>query len=167
MSRIVQPDEFYDRLVAVLRHAVGQFGSVMGPGRSGALASVYASHLLGIPWLPYKRQRVPLVLWPTLIIDTATMSGRTLRKAARKILGPSETLALFQEPPRLRFWFESPVCQRPMASSDVLVIQQPKTTWVLATVTPLGPQWWQGLTGTQDPNQQPLPIEAAERRSAC
>ena len=30
-----------------------QAGAVVGPGRSGAVASVYASHILGIPFIPY------------------------------------------------------------------------------------------------------------------
>lgn len=103
---IINAETFRDRLVERLAPLKGRFRSVCGPGRSGAIASVYASHFLRIPWLPYRRQIVPMLLQPTLIIDTAIMSGATLRKATRKIIGPSETLALFVEPPRVRFWYE-------------------------------------------------------------
>lgn len=52
-----------------------------GPGRSGAVAAVYASHHLGIPFKPHKAgnyyndSRV-------LVVDTVEYTGRTLCKAA-------------------------------------------------------------------------------------
>lgn len=104
MSIIVPEAEFWYRMHAILQgvHA----GSVTGPGRSGAIASVYASHILGLPWLPYG-QPCPSRLRPLLIIDTARKSGATLRKAERRYGdGPCVTLHAFDEPPRFRFWYE-------------------------------------------------------------
>ena len=93
-------------------------GCVTGPGRSGALAAVYASHILGVPFIPYG-QKAPLGLGRLLIIDTATESGATLRKACRKYEAMGHTpitLAVFDENDpaigRVAFWYESPKPQR-------------------------------------------------------
>lgn len=83
---------------------VTPFKSVIGPGRSGAIASVYVSHLLRVPWLPANAE-VPYNLQPCLVVDTAMQSGRTLRKAMAKA-NTSWGLAVFREPPRVRFWYE-------------------------------------------------------------
>lgn len=80
--------------------------AVVGPGRSGAVASVYASHILGIPFIPYG-MRCPEHLRPLLIVDTARKSGATLRKAERQYGdGECVTVWCFDEPPRVRFWYE-------------------------------------------------------------
>ena len=80
--------------------------AVVGPGRSGAIASVYASHILGVPFIPYG-QPVPDSLQPLLIVDTACNSGRTLRKAERRYdYIDTITIFVYQEPPRVRFWYE-------------------------------------------------------------
>ena len=84
---------------------VTQFGAVTGPGRSGAIASVYASHILGVPFLPYG-QKCPAHLRPLLIVDTARSTGSTLRKAARKYGHDVVVVAVFDEPPRVKFWYE-------------------------------------------------------------
>lgn len=79
--------------------------AVTGPGRSGAIASVYASHYLGIPWIPYG-QSCPDKLRPLLLIDTARWTGATIRKATVRY-GPRVTVVtLFDEPPMVRFWYE-------------------------------------------------------------
>lgn len=80
--------------------------AVTGPGRSGAIAAVYASHMLGVPFLPFG-SRCPSGLAPLLIVDTVRMSGRTLRKAARKY-DTERTIVMYayDEPPRLIFWYE-------------------------------------------------------------
>lgn len=79
---------------------------VTGPGRSGAVAAVYFSHQLGIPFLPYGLP-CPDALRPLLIVDTAKQSGATLRKAAAKYSdGLTITKYLFDEPPRVMFWYE-------------------------------------------------------------
>ncbi len=97
-------EEFRLKLAEVLKSWSG-YGCVTGPGRSGAVASVYASHLTGLPWVPFGT-RVPESLWPVLIVDTAAKSGRTLRRAI-KLHGPSASgVAVYSEPPRLRFWYE-------------------------------------------------------------
>lgn len=79
--------------------------SVMGPGRSGAIASVYASHYLGAIWLPAAMKLVPQVLRPVLMIDTASQNGASLRKLASRVKADYQ-LVLFTEPPRIRFWYE-------------------------------------------------------------
>lgn len=79
--------------------------SVVGKGRSGAIASVYASHILGIPFIPYG-EKCPEHLRPLLIIDTARKSGKTLRKAQKEYGGECEILWVYDEPPRVRFWYE-------------------------------------------------------------
>lgn len=101
--RIVSEEEFSERLKDQL------FGNnckcVVGKGRSGAIASVYASHYLGIPFIPYG-EKVPDKLHPILIIDTARKSGATLRKAQQKYGDDSQVVWLYNEPPRVRFWYE-------------------------------------------------------------
>jgi len=54
---------------------------------------------------------VPAKLLPVLVIDTAAETGQTLRKAARRTGAPDQavsTLAVYVEPPRVRFWYEEP-----------------------------------------------------------
>jgi hypothetical protein len=79
--------------------------AVVGPGRSGAVASVYASHILGIPFIPYGVP-CPEHLRPLLIVDTARKSGATLRKAERQYEGECVVVHVYDEPPRVRFWYE-------------------------------------------------------------
>ena len=109
MSRIISEPEFAVRLRNALEdHWHPVLRSTTGPGRSGAIASVYASHLLGIPWIP-TGEPVPARLLPVLVIDTARKTGASLRKAARRTGAPEDKIfvvALYEEPPRLRFWYE-------------------------------------------------------------
>lgn len=102
--KIITESEFAARLNQSLTNMPIRPKSVMGPGRSGAIASVYASHILWVPWFPYGTA-VPEHLRPLLMIDTATKSGRTLRKAV-KHNGAAISLVLFPEPPRVKFWYE-------------------------------------------------------------
>jgi hypothetical protein len=75
---IVDEPEFVARLRLVLKSArIENVGAVTGPGRSGAVAAVYASHMLGIPFIPYGA-RCP-DQFQLLIVDTARESGRTRR----------------------------------------------------------------------------------------
>lgn len=111
--RIIPEQEFRRRLATVLACAdTNGIGAVMGPGRSGAVAAVYASHMLGVPFIPYGFPH-PAHLGRLLIIDTARESGRTLRKAARKY-EPAKpvVIAVYEEPPRVAFWYESSKPQR-------------------------------------------------------
>jgi adenine/guanine phosphoribosyltransferase-like PRPP-binding protein len=110
MSRVVTEAEFAAALRAALEHSVqaGTARSVTGPGRSGAIASVYASHMLGIPFVPFGAPGPS----PVLIIDTATKTGRTLRRALRRYdrLGMvAGGFAVFDEVrgDRVRFWYEA------------------------------------------------------------
>jgi len=86
----------------------GCAGWVTGPGRSGAVAAVYASHILRIPFVPYG-SFAPAKLGRVLLIDTARESGRTLRKAERRYERADPfTVVCYEEPPRVTFWYEGP-----------------------------------------------------------
>ncbi|MGB1214760.1 MAG: hypothetical protein ACPG4X_15450 [Pikeienuella sp.] len=98
--RIVEADEFEAKFCDALRGFTGA-DFVTGPGRSGAIASVYASHFLGIPFIPFKRMRGSKVL----IVDTAIASGATIRKASNYYFGAPYIYA-FTQPPRVKFWYE-------------------------------------------------------------
>lgn len=100
-GRLVTEDEFRTELQVKLWDMHGLYDYVTGPGRSGAVASVYASHYLGIPFVPYKHKSTGDVL----IVDTASQSGRTLRKASM-FYGGADTVHIYNEPPRVRFWYE-------------------------------------------------------------
>ena len=94
--------------VADLRDGLAKLGNkhfdfVTGPGRSGAIASVYVSHMLHIPFLPYGQH--PVGQWSVLIVDTARNTGKTLRKACKKY-DTEDCLFVYDEPPRVRFWYE-------------------------------------------------------------
>lgn len=110
--RVIKETEFADRLREVLSDpSFDVVGYVTGPGRSGAIAAVYASHLLGVPFLPYGS--IPRgKLGRLLIIDTASESGQTMRKAVKKyedlLSEPPLTVVCYQEPPRVAFWYEAP-----------------------------------------------------------
>ena len=100
---IITESMFQERLRECLKGV--RCDSVIGPGRSGAIASVYASHLLKVPWLPQGITEIPLYLYPVLVIDTARQSGRTLRKLAKQV-GSDLMIWCFEEPPRVKFWYE-------------------------------------------------------------
>jgi hypothetical protein len=102
--RVISEVEFSKRIREIV--AGLDVGSVTGPGRSGAVAAVYASHILGVPFIPYG-QPAPISLGRILVIDTAIESGTTLRKAGRRYAeGNPIMLACYHEPPRVRFWYE-------------------------------------------------------------
>lgn len=113
--RIVSEPEFNERFKGVLSDIpVSEVAAVTGPGRSGAVAAVYASHMLGVPYIPYGA-KCPIVAGKRrlLIVDTARQSGRTLRKAERKYEKAEPFVRVaFEEPPRVCFWYESPKPQR-------------------------------------------------------
>lgn len=107
-TEVVSEVEFTHQLKYILSGANGIYKSVTGPGRSGAIAAVYASHFLKIPFIPYK-QIPDKSIAPLLIIDTAMMSGRTLRKAYNFYLNrniPCEYTWVYSEPPKVKFWYE-------------------------------------------------------------
>jgi hypothetical protein len=102
---IVQESEFYERITKRLKPFKDYFKCVTGPGRSGSICAVYASYFLNIPFIPLFGS-FPEKMWPVLIIDTAFHSGRTLRKAKKKIKAKSHCIALWHEPPIVHFWYE-------------------------------------------------------------
>lgn len=114
--RIVSEEEFRKELALVLMIELAggdHVGAVTGPGRSGAVAAVYASHMLGVPFIPYG-QKAPTHLGRLLIIDTASESGKTLRKAVKKYEAMGHTpitLFVFDEADpavgRVAFWYET------------------------------------------------------------
>ena len=109
--KIISEPEFRARLAEVVV-SLPEVGSVTGPGRSGAVAAVYASHQVGIPFIPYG-SRCPVELGRLLVIDTARESGATLRKAERRYRDADPVvLACFEEPPRVGFWYETVKPQR-------------------------------------------------------
>lgn len=67
---------------ALDQQAFGCYDFVTGPGRSGAVASVYASHYLSIPYKPHKCGNYSNDT-RVLIVDTVEYTGETLRKAAK------------------------------------------------------------------------------------
>lgn len=107
MRTITEP-EFTAALRAALETSLlaGTARSVTGPGRSGAVAAVYASHMLGVPFLPFGQPGPS----PVLVIDTAEQSGATMRRAVRRYEAMgllAAGLSVFNEPPRVRFWYEA------------------------------------------------------------
>jgi hypothetical protein len=101
---IISEPAFRARLRTVLP-ANDNIGAVTGPGRSGAVAAVYASHILGVPFIPYGATMPPR--GRLLIVDTARATGRTLRKAASRYQDCSPVVVVaFEEPPRVAFWYE-------------------------------------------------------------
>lgn len=111
--RIIREEEFRTAIRWSLRKddTYNDVGCVTGPGRSGAIAAVYASHILGVPFIPFG-SKAPTHLGRLLIIDTATDSGRTLRKASRKYdYATPLTLAVYDEKlpyvGRVTFWYEA------------------------------------------------------------
>lgn len=105
MVNIIGPNEFDDQLMHQLASCTAK--CVTGPGRSGAVAAVYASYRLGIPFIPYGEMDLPDKLKPILIIDTALKSGRTLRKAMKKY-STNLGIAVYNEitDGRVHFWYE-------------------------------------------------------------
>ena len=113
MPRIVSEQEFQSRLRGLIDAAdVSEVGCVTGPGRSGAVAAVYASHMLCVPFIPFG-SRAPDHLGRILIVDTARKSGHTLRKAERRYDSVRPIIiAAYEEPPRVMFWYEAVKPQR-------------------------------------------------------
>lgn len=99
--QIITESQFRAQLIAKLYDKFGIYDYVTGPGRSGAIASVYASHYLGIPFVPYRNKSHGT----PLIVDTAMQSGRTIRKAQR-LYDKADAIVMFYEPPRVLFWYE-------------------------------------------------------------
>lgn len=106
--RVVEESEFRQRMRDLLSSTdTSAVGFVTGPGRSGAVAAVYASHLLHVPFIPYGAT-APAHLGSALLVDTARESGATIRKAARKYEANNPVVVVaYEEPPRVMFWYEA------------------------------------------------------------
>lgn len=101
----VSEQEFRAVLYQKLEPFRGKVKSVIGPGRSGAVASVYASHYLGVQWLPANMRNIPDALRPVLVVDTACRTGRTIRQMVRRVKAEHSVWAI-NEPPNKKFWYE-------------------------------------------------------------
>ena len=117
--RIITETEFRRELELKLQPYKGLIQSVSGPGRSGAIAAVYASYILGVPFVPEGYDIAPN-LYPHLVVDTASKSGRTLRKYMRR-KATSFGLAVFDETVtnRLYFWYEISQQQIPYSDGSI------------------------------------------------
>lgn len=105
--RIITEAEFAERIKRIVHEVPNDVAWVTGPGRSGAIAAVYASHILHIPFVPYGCAAAS-ELGRVLIVDTARESGRTLRKAESKYKSRNPFVWVgFEEPPRVAFWYEA------------------------------------------------------------
>lgn len=107
--RIVSEPEFKANLEAALAtyKRMDETAYVTGPGRSGAIAAVYTSHMTGLPFIPYGTMP-PKGKGSILIVDTAKKSGETIRKALRKYAKYAPiNLVVYDEPPRVGFWYEN------------------------------------------------------------
>lgn len=106
---LVSESEFREELERLLYNMSWghDYNSVTGPGRSGAVAAVYVSHMTGVPFIPFG-QPCPDKLRPILIVDTATKSGKTLKKACNKYRGAEmvATAVYSEENVRYKFWYE-------------------------------------------------------------
>jgi hypothetical protein len=103
--RTVGEAEFRAKVRALPKEMAAQYDCVTGPGRSGAVAAVYVSHWLGLPFLPWG-SKVPVSLPRVLVVDTATWTGATIRKAMRKY--GAGCVVFYVEGPgaMVRFWYE-------------------------------------------------------------
>ena len=127
-NNIISPAYFqYALAVALNKLTIPDGCFVTGPGRSGAVAAVHASHYLGLPYLPPKalggRTGSSRALRACLVVDTAEYTGKTLRKMCKWYEGRGyETLSCvaFSDPNRIhRFWYEVPSLKRGAANSYV------------------------------------------------
>lgn len=113
MTRWVTEVEFAEAvrshgMTRFTREYPGEYRSVTGPGRSGAVAAVYVSHATGLPFVPFG-QRGPA---PVLVVDTTAKSGRTMRAALRRVerlSGDAAPVLIIPPKPgeRLKFWYEA------------------------------------------------------------
>jgi adenine/guanine phosphoribosyltransferase-like PRPP-binding protein len=108
--KLIEEPEFKAAITSALKSLIGQkFDFVTGPGRSGAIASVYASHILGVPFAPHKSNC--LRSSRILVVDTAEYTGETMRRALsyyRRADNICESVVVFRESKRnlVYFWYE-------------------------------------------------------------
>lgn len=102
---ITEP-EFVTQLRETLADPVyATVASVTGPGRSGAMASIYASQLLDIEYVPCGRE--PRTGGPILLIDVADTTMYGLNKLAKRYKDYDQVLCLvFEVEKSVPMWFE-------------------------------------------------------------
>jgi adenine/guanine phosphoribosyltransferase-like PRPP-binding protein len=108
-DRIVVSEAEFSKMVGDALTGVARPDFIVGPGRSGAVAAVYVSYRLHCPFVPFghpggaKGSSV-------LIVDTVSMSGRTIRRAAAKYermgFAVSTLTIVPQNQKRHHFWYE-------------------------------------------------------------
>ena len=104
-KRLISETEFSETLkqrAPQFLHRVPHLRFVTGPGRSGALMSVYMSHYFSMNFVPYGQLTDNENV---LVVDTAMLSGRTIRKAAR-LYNDADTFVLYTTKNRVKFWYE-------------------------------------------------------------
>jgi len=109
--RVVEETEFRTALADRLKLLHGQYAAVTGPGRSGAVAAVYASHFLHVPYIPPTAENFDRINGTVLVIDTAIWTGKTIRKLSKKIERQNcavDIIAIFDEKKDglVKFWYE-------------------------------------------------------------
>lgn len=102
-ENVISEEEFLKSFSENLLTLKENIDFVTGPGRSGAVASVYASYLLSVPFVPYG-QKIPGK--KALIVDTVVMTGKTIRKASRKYDDAPYVFGILVSKKR-RLWFET------------------------------------------------------------
>jgi hypothetical protein len=111
---VISESDFDARVNEFLQNSTlnfDDFGFVTGPGRSGAIAAVYVSHKLALPFIPFNT--LPRIKGRALIVDTARESGETMKKALRRYARYFPAPIIFyEEPPRVAFWYEAGKPQR-------------------------------------------------------
>lgn len=101
---MIDENQFSQMMKESLSDLKGKVLFVTGPGRSGAVAAVYASYYLGAAYVPYGHQ-VPNK-GTMLVVDTIEQSGATLRKAAKRYPGCIVRSICGKKDTREHFWFE-------------------------------------------------------------
>lgn len=110
MRKQISEPEFRDALwIALDAVSPKKYDFIIGPGRSGAIAAAYASHMHGIPFAAWD-SNIPAAS-RVLIIDTAAQTGKTIRKAYRRYtrLGHKvKSVAVYSCPKtHFVFWYEA------------------------------------------------------------
>lgn len=81
---MVSETNFKQRMIEKMKtFNLSQYKFVTGPGRSGAIASVYVSHYYNLTFINYKSNISDEFKSKVLVVDTAEKTGRTVRKAAK------------------------------------------------------------------------------------
>lgn len=109
-ERVIVSEPEFSTMVAEALKDVEKPDFIVGPGRSGAIAAVYASYRLHRPFVPFGHPGGPEGS-KVLVIDTVSMSGRTIRKAAARYERMGYVVMALTVVPRNQkrhhFWYEN------------------------------------------------------------